>query len=211
MASNAHGETPETMWAGNYSFVAQRAMKRRGWPPILPRRAHPNSAPSPGRGGAPLPHPEERRRRVSKGAPSGRCVFLLPVCTSSQMRDGVENIAAQLRARVLGQRSPFRGAKTVEPFLGLAQRRLKGADPEARQHCLHPVPAARPVANELFVLAARPFGVFVLDRRNRRHAAVAPLAPQPTEEGAHQQLRVEPIGLGPWCSRETATLEGWMT
>src|SRR3954470_9921270 len=38
------------------------------------------------------------------------------------------HIAAQLRAGVLGQRRPFRGAKTVEPFLGLAQRRLKGAD-----------------------------------------------------------------------------------
>ena len=41
-----------------------------------------------GRGGAPLPHPEERRRRVSKGAPSARFVFLRPVCTNSQMRDG---------------------------------------------------------------------------------------------------------------------------
>src|SRR3954464_10133817 len=107
------------------------------------------------------------------------------------------HIAAQLRARVLGQRRPFRGAKTVEPFLGLAQRRLKGADPEARQHCLHPGREARPVADELFVLAARPFGVFVRDRRNRRHAAVALLAPQPAGEGAQQQLRVETIGLCP--------------
>src|SRR5215210_4404483 len=105
------------------------------------------------------------------------------------------HIAAQLRARVLGQRRSFRGAKTVEPFLGLAQRRLKGADPEARQHCLHPVHEARTVTDELFVLAARPLGVFVLDRRNRRHAAVALLAPQPAEEGAHQQLRVQTIGL----------------
>src|SRR3954468_1770554 len=107
------------------------------------------------------------------------------------------HITAQLRARVLGQRRPFRGAKTVEPFLGLAQRRLKGADPEARQHCLHPVHEARTVADELFVLAARSLGVFVPDRRNRRHAAVALLAPQPTEEGAHQQLRVQTIGLCP--------------
>src|SRR3954452_2769232 len=115
---------------------------------------------------------------------------------SRTMRNRI--ISRRSSARVFfGQRRPFRGAKTVEPFLGLAQRRLKGADPEARQHCLHPVHEARTVADELFVLAARPLGIFVLDRRNRRHAAVALLAPQPTEEGAHQQLRVQTIGLCP--------------
>ena len=45
------------------------------------------------------------------------------------------------------------------------------------------------------MLAVRPFGIFLLKRRNRRHLAVFPLATQPAEKGTLQLLRVKPIGL----------------
>ena len=46
------------------------------------------------------------------------------------------------------------------------------------------------------MLAIGPFCVFLFDRRDRRHAAVAPFTPQPAQKGAHQQFRIEAVGLG---------------
>jgi hypothetical protein len=46
-------------------------------------------------------------------------------------------------------------------------------------------------------LAVRPFCIFLLGRRDRHHAAMALLAAQRAEKGAHQQFRVEAISLRP--------------
>ncbi len=52
------------------------------------------------------------------------------------------------------------------------------------------------IADELFMLAIWPFCVFLFDRRDRRHAAVAPFTPQPAQKCAHQQFGIETVGLG---------------
>ena len=54
----------------------------------------------------------------------------------------------------------------------------------------------RLVSDQVPPLAVRPLCVFLLGRRDRRHAAMALLAAQPAEKGAHQKLGVETIGLG---------------
>ena len=45
------------------------------------------------------------------------------------------------------------------------------------------------------MFAIGPFCVFLFNRRDRRHAAVAPFTPQPAQKGAHQQFRIEAVGL----------------
>src|SRR5207244_11271605 len=103
---------------------------------------------------------------------------------------------APLRARVLRQRSSFGRADAVELVRGLAQVRLEGANAEAGEDRLHAVDEQRPLADQRLSLAARSSHVLLGNRRDRRHAAMALLPPQPPEKGAHQQLRAEAIGLG---------------
>ena len=104
-------------------------------------------------------------------------------------------MAAQFRARVLRQRRPFRRAQPVELFRRLAQGWPEAADAEASE-----------MAFIWFTIRVRSvtrfsrsrFGrlrVLFFDRRDRRHAAMALLAAQPAEKGAHQQFRVEAISL----------------
>ena len=47
------------------------------------------------------------------------------------------------------------------------------------------------------MLAARPLGIFLRQRRDRRHPAVARFPAQPAQKRAHQRLGVEPVSLGP--------------
>ena len=52
------------------------------------------------------------------------------------------------------------------------------------------------LANEGLALAVGASGIFVRRGRDGRHLAVVPLAAQPTQEGANELLRIEPVGLG---------------
>src|SRR6516225_8445395 len=104
-------------------------------------------------------------------------------------------MAAQLRPRVLRQRSPFRGAEAFKLFLGLAQGRPEGANAQAREDGLRLVHDPRLLGDKILPLAVRPPRVLLLDGRDRYHAAMALLAAQPTEKGAHQEFGIEAIGL----------------
>src|SRR6516165_3509983 len=106
-------------------------------------------------------------------------------------------MAAQLRARVLQQRRPFRCAQTVELFRCFAQGRPESANAKAGKDGLDLVHDPRLVSDQVPPLAVRPLCVLLFGRRDRRHAAMALLAAQPAEKGAHQQFRVEAIGLRP--------------
>src|SRR5215831_189683 len=46
------------------------------------------------------------------------------------------------------------------------------------------------------MLAVGTTRIFLRSGRNCRHAAMLALAAQPTEKGAHEQLRIDPVGLG---------------
>jgi hypothetical protein len=51
------------------------------------------------------------------------------------------------------------------------------------------------LSDQILPLAVRPPRVLLLDRRDRDHAAMAHPAAQPAENGAHQEFRIEAIGL----------------
>src|SRR6516225_4277153 len=107
------------------------------------------------------------------------------------------HLAPQLCQRVRRYRLSLRRAQPLELLRGCAQGRLEAADAEPCERALNSVANARALADEVLALAARPLGVFLLQARDRRHAAVLPLAAQPAEKGSFQQCRIEPIGLRP--------------
>ena len=100
-------------------------------------------------------------------------------------------VADELRAGVFRQGRPLGRMDTVEFVRGLAQRRLEAANAEAGEDRLHAVHKPRLLAHQGLALAADPPRVFLGNRRNPHHTAVALLAAQPAEKGARQQLRVE--------------------
>jgi hypothetical protein len=51
------------------------------------------------------------------------------------------------------------------------------------------------LSNKILPLPVWPPRIFLLNRRDRHHAAMALLAPQPAEKGANQEFRIEAIGL----------------
>src|ERR1700675_2384354 len=89
-----------------------------------------------------------------------------------------------------------RPAQFLEIFGRLAQFRIEAANAQPRQRALHPIDEAAAGVDPALALAGGAFGVFLRQRRDRRHAAMVGLAAQPAQERAHQELRVEPIRLG---------------
>src|SRR6202030_51297 len=79
----------------------------------------------------------------------------------------------------------------------LAQVGFEVADAQPSQGGLHSVDNARAFPDQALALPVRPLGVLFGNRRDARHAAMAPFPAQPPQEPALQQLGVEPVGLGP--------------
>lgn len=102
----------------------------------------------------------------------------------------------QLGAGVVRQRRSLRYADGDEPVGRIAQAQAEAANAEAGENRLDAVDEPRLLTDQGLSLAVRPPRVLFFERRNRRHTAMALLAPQPAEKGAHQKLRVEPICLG---------------
>jgi hypothetical protein len=73
---------------------------------------------------------------------------------------------------------------------------LKPRTPQASQGRFDPVHDPGALANQALALAGRAPGIFFLQGRNGGHVAMVRLAPQPAEEHALEQGRVEPVGLG---------------
>jgi hypothetical protein len=117
------------------------------------------------------------------------------ICSLTSCRRA--NVAPQLGQGVGRQRHPLRRAQPRRALRCLRQTRLEIADAEARQGALHAIDEAGAFADQRFALAARPPGVFRLERRDRRHLAVIAFVPQPAKEGSFQQLDIQPIGLRP--------------
>src|SRR5215472_5920006 len=75
--------------------------------------------------------------------------------------------------------------------------RFEAADAEPRQGAFDAVNDTRALPNQRLALAAWPLGVLFFQARHCDHLAVIGLAAQPTEKGALQQRRIEPVGFGP--------------
>ena len=118
---------------------------------------------------------------------------------------------AATRPRCWAHRFALGRAQPFQPLCCRAQGRREAADAEPCERALDPIADARALTDQVLALAAGPLGVFLFQARDRGHAAVFALAAQPAEKGPFQQRRVEPIGLRPAMSRETAMLFGWIT
>src|SRR5271169_2587830 len=100
-------------------------------------------------------------------------------------------------ARVLGgsgSPAPVRSSSSFSA--ALRSFGLKPRMPSRANASFHPIDEAAAGVDPALALAGGAFGVFLRQRRDRRHAAMVGLAAQPAQERAHQQLRVEPIRLG---------------
>jgi hypothetical protein len=110
-----------------------------------------------------------------------------------------------------GSATPSRRAQPRQALRCLGQTRLEIADAEARQGALHAVDEAGAFADQRFALAARPPGVFRLERRDRRHRAVIAFARSQPRKARFSSSTSSRSVFARRCSRETATLEAWMT
>src|SRR5258707_13545519 len=117
-------------------------------------------------------------------------------------------MTAQFRKRVLWQRRAFRRAQIFEPFGKLAHGRAQSAKAEAGKYRLDLVDNPRLLSDQILALTVRSPRVFLLDRRDCHHAAMARLAAQPAEKNAHQKFRIETIGLRAPGVRATLSASG---
>src|SRR5262252_8451976 len=78
----------------------------------------------------------------------------------------------------------------------VAQAWSEVTNAEPGQGALHAVHKPRAFLDQALALPIGPLGVLFVNRRNARHAAVAPFRTQPSQERPLQQLGVEPVGLG---------------
>src|SRR6516165_2574078 len=79
----------------------------------------------------------------------------------------------------------------------VAQGWSKVTNAEPGQRALHAVDKPGAFPDQALALPIGPLGVLFGKRRHAHHAAMAPFAPQPTQEPPLEQFGVEPIGLGP--------------
>src|SRR5438105_1616281 len=105
------------------------------------------------------------------------------------------HIALQLGQGVWRQRHALRGVHGCQTLGRLAQGWFEVANAQPGQRGLYPVHNARAFPHQAVALAVRPLGVLFGNRWHPRHAAMAPFATQPPQEGALQQLGVEPVGF----------------
>src|SRR5262249_44385269 len=79
----------------------------------------------------------------------------------------------------------------------LAQLWLEAADAQPRHGTLHPIDQPCLFPDQQLALAAGAPGILLLQRWDRRHRAMIPLAAQPAQKHPLQQLDVQPIRLRP--------------
>src|SRR6516164_3173134 len=105
--------------------------------------------------------------------------------------------APQLSQRVRRQERIFWCVQPLKLLWRFAQSRLEASDAEPGQGALHSVHNARALADEALALSVRSLGIFLLERWDRRHAAVIPFTTQPAEKRPLEQLGIEPVCLRP--------------
>jgi hypothetical protein len=88
----------------------------------------------------------------------------------------------------------------------LAQGWFEVANAQPGQGGLYPVHNPRAFPHQAVALAVWPLGVLFGNRGHARHTAMAPLATQPPQEPALQQLGIEPVGFcSPMLPRDRDT------
>src|SRR5262249_37413202 len=106
------------------------------------------------------------------------------------------DIALQFGERVGRNGLALGCAQMLQPLRRLLELGIEAANAKPRQVGLDAVDDSSVLANEGVALAAGASGIFLREAGDRAHLAVVPLAAQPAQKGALEQLRVEPVGLG---------------
>ena len=79
----------------------------------------------------------------------------------------------------------------------LAQGGLEAPNAEPSQGALDPIDEAGALTNQTLALTGWTLGILLFERRDLGHAAVAPLAAEPAQEGPLQQRGIQPICFSP--------------
>jgi hypothetical protein len=79
----------------------------------------------------------------------------------------------------------------------LAQGGLEAPNAEPSQSALDPIDKAGALTNQALALTGWTLGILLFECRDLGHAAVAPFAAQPAQEGPLQQRGIQPICFSP--------------
>src|SRR6516165_6101125 len=93
----------------------------------------------------------------------------------------------------------------------VAQGQSEVTNAEPGQGALHAVHKPRAFLDQALALPIGPLGVLFGNRWHARHAAVAPFATQPSRNPRFSNSVSSRSVFARRCSRDTATLEGWIT
>jgi hypothetical protein len=133
----------------------------------------------------------------SPGALSSRSIRASSTCWICSRTKQARQVAPQLGQRVRRQANALRRAQRLQALGCAAQGRLEAAHAQASEGGLDPVDHARALGHQALVLAGWALGILLRERGHRGHAAMATLAAEPAEEGALEQLGIQPVRLGP--------------
>src|SRR5205085_10580417 len=97
------------------------------------------------------------------------------------------HVTPQLGQGIGRKGRPFRKPQGAQALWRVAQGGLKAPNAEPSQSALDPIDQAGALTNQALALTGWTLGILLFERRDLGHAAVAPLAAQPAQEGPLQQ------------------------
>src|SRR5215208_2769718 len=89
------------------------------------------------------------------------------------------------------------GCSGAQALRRLAQGGLEAPNAEPSQSAFDPIDQAGALTNQAFALTGWTLSIFLFERRDLGHAAVAALAALPAQEGPLQQRGIQPICFSP--------------
>ena len=108
-------------------------------------------------------------------------------------------LAPDLLLQSGGQRTPVTGAYLVKRGQEARHQRHGVPDALAVQQPLDAVDMPRALFDQMFTLARASLAILIFHARHPHHAAGTRFAAQMRQEGAHQKVQIDLIGLGAPC------------
>ncbi|MHC2331515.1 hypothetical protein [Bradyrhizobium sp. USDA 4454] len=109
-------------------------------------------------------------------------------------------LARNLLLQPHGKQVTVTSAQLAKAFDERAIQWIDIADALSVQECLDAVEVSRALLDQMLAFAAAALAILILNCRHVHHAARPRLAAQIGEEGPHQLLQINPVGLGAPCA-----------